>query len=35
MEKIGGVLQSHRSIDFVMAGAPSTHVVYAIDRPLP
>lgn len=30
MEKIGGILLDGRTIDFTMAGAPATHVVYAI-----
>lgn len=34
MEKIGGVLLPDRTIDFDMAGVPTSHVVYAIHRSL-
>ena len=34
MEKIGGELLSDRTIDFDMAGVPTSHVVYAIRQPL-
>ena len=35
MEKIGGRLLPDRTIDFDMAGVITSHVVYAIDAPLP
>lgn len=35
MEKIGGVLLLQRRPMFAMAGVPTPHVVYAVDRPLP
>lgn len=34
MEKIGGELLPGRTIDFDMAGVPTSHVVYAIRQPL-
>ncbi|MBY0282780.1 MAG: GNAT family N-acetyltransferase [Sphingomonas sp.] len=34
MEKIGGTLLPDRTIDFDMAGVPTSHVVYAIRQPL-
>lgn len=34
MEKIGGTLLPGRTIDFAMAGTPTSHVVYAISEPL-
>ena len=35
MEKIGGRLLPDRRVEFAMSGVPTSHVVYAIDAPLP